>query len=59
MKVDNTGSSHLLYKGPIENSDKFIRGKEVERVQEANATPSTASVFMDTSIQGSVFDAKA
>ena len=59
MNIESTGSSHLLYKGSIENADKFVRGKETERVQEANSTPSTTSVFMDTSIQGSVFDAKA
>ena len=60
MKIDNTsGASHLLYKGSVENSERYMRGKEVERVQQANATPSTASAFMDSSIQGSVFDAKA
>jgi hypothetical protein len=60
MKIDNaSGPSHLLYKGPIENSERYTQGKEVERVQAANATPSTASAFMDNRIQGSVFDAKA
>ena len=59
MKIDNAGSSHMLYTGTLENADRFVQGKEVERVQDANATPSTTSVFMDNSIRGSVFDAKA
>jgi len=59
MKIENTGSSHLLYTSSIENADRYAKGKEVERQQAANETPSTASVFMDPSIQGSVFDAKA
>ena len=59
MKIDNTSSTHLLYSGPMENVDRFITGKEVERVQSANATPSTTSAFMDNSIRGSIFDAQA
>jgi hypothetical protein len=59
MKIDNASSANLLYKGPIENAENYTRGKEVERVQAANDTPSTASAFMDTNIQGSVFDVKA
>ena len=60
MKIDSAGGpSHLLYKGSVENAERYTKGKEVERVQQANSTPSTTSVFMDTSIRGSVFDAKA
>ena len=59
MKIDSTSSTHLLYSGSVENADRYIRGKEVERIQTANATPSTTSAFMDNSIRGSVFDAKA
>ena len=59
MKIDDTGSSHMLYKSPMENVDRFIKGVEIERVQSANETPSTTSVFMDNSVRGSMFDAKA
>ena len=60
MKIDNTsGTSHLLYKGSVENAERYTKGREVERVQAANVTPSTTSAFMDNSIRGSVFDAKA
>jgi hypothetical protein len=59
MKIDNEGSTHLLYSGSIENADRYAKGKEVERVQDVTATPSTTSVFMDNNIKGSVFDAKA
>jgi hypothetical protein len=59
MKIDNTSSAALLYTGSVENANRYAKGKEVERVQEATATPSTTSAFMDSSIRGSVFDAKA
>jgi len=59
MKIDNTSSSHLLYQGSVDNVDRYLKGKEVERIQTSNATPSTTSAFMDNSIRGSVFDAKA
>jgi len=60
MKIENNSTStHLLYKGSVENAERYIRGKEVERVREANVTPSTTSAFMDSTIRGSVFDAKA
>ena len=59
MKVENTGSSTLLYTGSIENSDRYAKSKEVERQQADSSIQTTTSAFMDTSIQGSVFDAKA
>ena len=58
MKIDSN-STHMLYKSPIDNAEKYIKGKEVERLQAANETEKTTSAFMDNSIRGSVFDAKA
>ena len=59
MKIDNTASTNMLYTGPMENADRYVKGKEVERLQAVDTTQSTTSAFMDNSIRGSVFDAKA
>ena len=59
MKIDNASSTNLVFKGSIENAQRYIQGKEVERQQANTETQSTTSAFMDPGIQGSVFDAKA
>jgi hypothetical protein len=59
MKIDNAASTNMLHQGPIENAQKYAQSKETERLQTATEMQSTTSVFMDDSIKGSVFDAKA
>jgi len=57
MKIENTTSVHMLYKGVAENSQKYMQGKETERKQAAVETKQTVSSFIDT--KGTYFDKKA
>jgi hypothetical protein len=46
----------MLYKGVVDNSDKYVKGKEAERQKAALETTQTVSSFIDT--KGNNFDTK-
>jgi len=56
MKVESTTTSHMLYKGVTENSDKFTKSKEVERQKAAVEKETGVSSFLEN--KGIYFDAK-
>ena len=57
MKIDSTSNVQTLYKGVIENSQKYMQSKEIERTKTALETKQTVSSFVD--VKGTQFDAKA
>lgn len=57
MKVESTNNIQMLHKGVTENSQKYMKDKEAERVKTALETKPTVSSFVD--VKGNYFDAKA
>ncbi len=57
MKIDSTNNIQMLYKGSVDNSEKYTKAKEVERQKAAVETPNTVSSFVEK--KGSYFDASA
>lgn len=56
MKIESTNNVQMLYKGVMDNSDKYSKAKEVERQARALETENSVSSFVDN--KGSYFDAK-
>ena len=57
MKIENTNNVNMLYKSVSENSQKYMKSREIERQQEAIETKNTVSSFLES--KGSYFDTKA
>ncbi|HNX25133.1 MAG TPA: hypothetical protein PKG60_13890 [Spirochaetota bacterium] len=57
MKIDTTSNVQMLYKGVVDNSDKYTKGKETERQKAALDTKQSVSSFVEN--KGAYFDTKA
>jgi hypothetical protein len=57
MKIESTGNVQMLYKGAVDNADKYTKAKEVERQQAALEKENTVSSFVKS--KGSYFDTSA
>ena len=56
MKIESSNNVQMLYKGAVDNADKYTKAKEVERQKSALETKNTVSSFVGN--KGSYFDAK-
>jgi len=56
MKIESTNNVQMLYKGAVDNADKYTKAKEVERQKAALETKNTVSSFVEN--KGSYFDTK-
>lgn len=57
MKVESTGNVQMLYKGVVDNANKYTKTKEAERQQSALQKENTVSSFVKS--KGSYFDTSA